>query len=145
MAALSLSDRLEIQDLYARYAYAYDAGDAEAWAALFTAQGSFGRAGEEPVVGAEALARFVVDNLGASPGVSHHTTNVLVEADGEAARGHAYALVIRVAEDGSVRLRNVGAYEDRFERTHEGWRFAARVFTSMLPAESIDSLLVPPV
>ncbi len=143
MAALSADDRFEIQDLYARYAFHYDRGEAAEWSGLFTPDGSFGRAGEEPVRGRAELERFVVENLSANPGVTHHTSNVLAEPNGpDRARGEAYALVIRVDEEGAVRLRNVGAYEDELVRTEDGWRFAARVFTSGLPTESIDSLLV---
>lgn len=142
MTDLSTADHLEIQDLYARYAYAYDGGDAEGWASLFTPEGMFGRAGDEPVRGAAALARFAIENLAANPGVTHHTTNVLIEADRTGIRGRAYVLVLRVATDGSVRLRNVGEYEDRIEHTHAGWRFASRLFRSRLPDGSVDSVLI---
>lgn len=143
MTKLSAEDRFEIQDLYAAYAFRYDRGEAEAWADLFTSDGTFGRAGEEPAQGREELERFVAENLGANPGVTHHTSNVVAEPDGpDRAIGGAYALVVRVDEDGAVRLRNVGTYQDELVRTPAGWRFAARVFTSGLPTESIDSVLV---
>lgn len=144
MSKLSAEDRFEIQDLYSNYAYHYDRGEAQDWAQLFTEDGTFGRAGEEPARGREELERFAAENLEANPGVTHHTTNVTAEADGSAdrARGRAYALVVRVDEDGAVRLRNVGTYEDLLVRTASGWRFASRVFSSGLPSESIDSVLV---
>ncbi|MDZ7729253.1 MAG: nuclear transport factor 2 family protein [Dehalococcoidia bacterium] len=39
--ALSTDDRLEIQELYARYNHALDFGDASGWAGCFTPDGVF--------------------------------------------------------------------------------------------------------
>ena len=51
MMTLTLEDRAEIHDLYARYAHAFDGADAEAWAALFMPEGRFSPPGIEPVIG----------------------------------------------------------------------------------------------
>ena len=41
MAKLEISDRIEIEELLARYCHRVDHGDAEGWAALFTPDASF--------------------------------------------------------------------------------------------------------
>ena len=51
---LSTQDYVDIEQLYAQYNHAIDSGDAEAWAATFTADGSFNK-----FTGHEALAGFV--------------------------------------------------------------------------------------
>ena len=48
---LKMQDRAEIHDLYARYAYAFDGADADAWAALFMPGRAVRPPGIEPVIG----------------------------------------------------------------------------------------------
>lgn len=62
LAELSTADRLEIEQLYAKYNHAIDFGDGDAWAATFTADGSFDRGrGAPPFVGTEALANLAIE------------------------------------------------------------------------------------
>jgi uncharacterized protein (TIGR02246 family) len=53
-------DRVEIEKLMWDYIQALDSGNAEAYAALFTPDGQFGR-GESAVKGREALKKMVLD------------------------------------------------------------------------------------
>jgi hypothetical protein len=49
------------------------------------------------VKGREALREFALERNGAAPGVSHHTTNVLVEESApDVLAGRAYVLALRV-------------------------------------------------
>jgi ketosteroid isomerase-like protein len=136
--SLSVEDRLDIHDLYARYAYAFDAGDGDAWAGLFTANGRFLREGEPDLVGRPVLRQFALDRNAAAPGVSHHTTSITVEGDGDAAHGAAYVLVLRVS-DGELRLRNMGTYTDEIRRVGDQWQFARRVYRTWLSPEMVDA------
>lgn len=114
----------EIIDLYARYSYAFDEGDGEAVARLFTVDGKFDRAGTDPVVGRESLAAFV--NAAAGRGMRHIVSNILVEPTDSGARGQAYVLVLLV---GGSEPAAFGRYDDEFVHTPEGWRIRVRRFT----------------
>jgi uncharacterized protein (TIGR02246 family) len=116
-------DLEEIRTLLARYCFAIDSLDADAWADLFTEDGVFHYALGEPLVGREALRQFV----SMVPGDRHHLTmNELIEVDGDNATVRAYALVTK--ESPPV-ISAVGEYEDMLRRTADGWRFARRVYT----------------
>lgn len=136
---LRLEDRAEIHDLYARYAYAFDGADADAWADLFTPDGRFSPPGVNPVVGTVALRAFVNERSSRTPGMRHLMANVLVEADGDDARGRAYFVCYRLAGDGRFRLRNFGRYEDRFARHGQSWRIADRLVVPELDTELVDA------
>jgi uncharacterized protein (TIGR02246 family) len=129
--ALSTADRLEIEQLYARYAHAFDGGDAEAFAAVFTADGRFTSGAAEPIVGREALAAFVRRRFAEAPGTSHHITNVLLEDAPEGgASGRAYGLILGTATDGRLQFRNAGLYVDELVREDGAWRIRSRTYAS---------------
>jgi uncharacterized protein (TIGR02246 family) len=135
---LSVEDRLAIEELYARYCHAFDFGDGEAWAGLYTPDGSFVNEGVADFTGTENLAAFVVDRFEQVPGMRHITANIIIEEDGDGARGTAYVYVIRLTDE-ELRLRNTGMYRDDFVRTGAGWRFAKRTFQSWLPPALVDA------
>jgi 3-phenylpropionate/cinnamic acid dioxygenase small subunit len=119
----SLSDDLEeIRKLLARYCFAIDARDVDAWVGLFTEDGIFHYSLGDPLVGEDALRQF----LSLVPDDRHHLTmNEIIEVDGDKARVRAYALVTK--ESPPV-ISAVGEYEDTLSRTPEGWRFSSRVY-----------------
>ena len=122
--SLSTEDRAEINDLYVRYAYAFDGADADGYAALYMPDGRFSPPGIDPAVGTEALRDFVASRSSEMPGMRHVIANILIEPDGDNAKGRAYFICYRI--DDHFRLQNFGRYEDTFAR-HEGeWRFATR-------------------
>jgi len=93
-------DRVEIEQLMWNYIHALDSGNAEAYAALFTPDGQFGR-GDTAIKGREALKKMVLDarqKLDAdkksgkqSPRMFHVVTNPHIEfIDKDHARYHAY-------------------------------------------------------
>jgi ketosteroid isomerase-like protein len=135
----TLDDRAAIHDLYARYAYAFDSADADAWAALFTPDGRFAPPGIDPVVGTDALHGFVAGRSGEMPGMRHMMANVLVGPDGDGATGRAYFVCYRMGGDGRFRMRNFGRYEDTFARHDGGWRIANRDIVAELPIDLVDA------
>jgi 3-phenylpropionate/cinnamic acid dioxygenase small subunit len=137
--SLTMEDRAALHDLYARYAYAFDGADPEAWSALFTADGVFAPPGIDPVVGTEELQSFVELRAKGLPGMRHLMANVLVEETSEGARGQAYFLCIRLSEDGKFRLRNSGRYEDEFAREDGSWKIARRTVVAELPVDLVDA------
>jgi uncharacterized protein (TIGR02246 family) len=123
-AVPALSDDLEeIRKLLARYCFAIDARDAEAWADLFTDDGMFHYSLGEPLIGKDALREFI----SVVPNDRHHLTmNEIIDIDGDTATVRAYALVTK--ESPPV-ISAVGDYEDTLRRTADGWRFSSRIYS----------------
>lgn len=121
--AADLRDRIEIRELTARYNHAADAGDAEGFAATFTADGSLVMAGEMICSGEAELLAFASKPRG----TVHATTDPVLTVAGDAATQVCTLLLYRRARDGtSVQLQNTGRYEDELVRTEDGWRFHRR-------------------
>ena len=117
---LSLEDRLAIQDLAARYNVAIDSGDAEAWAATFTPDGSF-ESGGRTHQGTEALTAFAKGFAERMAGARHWNNNILVEGEGDQASLHCYLLLMRGGQ-----VVTSGRYEDTLRRVDGRWLFASR-------------------
>ena len=139
MAQLSLEDRAEIHDLYMLYPHAFDGGDADAWVGLFAKDARFTVPGAPTIVGPDAMREFITTRNASTPGMRHLMANVLIESDGRGVTGRAYFLAVRLAEDGSFRLRNIGRYEDEFIREDGSWKFSARTVISELAPDLIDA------
>lgn len=123
---LAPEDLFAIQQLYARYNHAIDFGDADGWAACFTEDGVFSAPGTE-VAGRESLRTFAAD-FSTRMRARHWTNNLLIDGDGDVARGRCYLALLRLGEEG-VRIAATGRYEDELVRAGEGWRFRRRTVT----------------
>jgi hypothetical protein len=92
---ISGQDRAEIIDLLARYTWLVDEGEGEAWADLWTEDGSFTGI-PEPLHGREALQGMPRGfHQGFGGRLRHHITNVLLSpgATSDEARVKAYSTV----------------------------------------------------
>ena len=116
---LSSEDRLEIMDLAARYNHAIDFGDAGAWAATFTADGTFEMPGRS-LSGAAELEAFAKQ---AQAGTRHWTNNLLIEGDGDHATLRCY---LCLQKNGSGEPLTTGLYTDELRKVDGRWRFAVR-------------------
>jgi hypothetical protein len=142
--SLSLQDRFELLDLYTLSTRLISDGDAEGWAGLFTTDGTFDipaieQFGAPPlsVVGHRALTEYIGsviegvfdEQMGLPKGSRKRylVSNVLLEPDGDGARGSAYLVMLLVGQPDGPRLLGTGVYRDRFVKTREGWRIAERV------------------
>lgn len=139
---LTSDDRLEIQELVARYAWSLDTGDEDAFLGCFTAAGEltwdvFDTPGTWR--GEAALRRFVA-YFRARPetaGRQHHVSNLCIDAQAAGdARGRAYVLVAiagaaaatgAAGPTGANQLGVMGWYEDHYVREDGRWRIARRV------------------
>lgn len=125
---LAPADRLAIVELIARYNWAIDTRDADAFAATFTADGAFVDSGEEPIRGPEQL-RGMVAAIAQSPraaGLQHWTANLVVlEAAGDRAVVKAYMMGPLDAGEGAG-VGVVGFYVDTLVKASDGWRFEQR-------------------
>ena len=131
-AQISPEDRFALQDLMARYGWALDTGDIEAFVACFAPDGVMvEEVFEEPDVwsgtdGIRSLARHyaAIPNF---PGRQHWVGNTLYEAVG-ADRVHArsFAMVTECQGEPPYLLRFCGWYEDELVRLDGEWHFQRR-------------------
>jgi hypothetical protein len=128
---LADEDRGTLADLIARYALACDRRDVPAVVACFAPDGIFEYGdGAVRVQGREELTRFYSSALTepgqASDGSTHLMGNVLIEADGEGARGEIGAVSFHVyAASERTMIRGLH-YRDIFVRADGGWVIAHR-------------------
>ena len=126
-------DRVEIEQLMWNYIHALDSGNAEAYAALFTPDGQFGR-GANAIKGREALRKMVSDarqKLDAEnqsgkkrTRMFHVVTNPHIEfIDKDHARFHAYWMGV-FATGGSV--TSAGREVNELVRVNGQWLISVR-------------------
>ncbi|WP_430334117.1 nuclear transport factor 2 family protein [Rhodococcus sp. ACT016] len=128
----AVEDTLAILQLEGAYAPAWDSGDAEAWADLFTEDGIFELAevGAVPgttILGRDALRQFCVEFTARTPGIHLlNTPSIVLDGDEATARIH-FEFRSGGTGDGETRQAHVaGHYTVRYRRTLDGWRIAHR-------------------
>lgn len=121
---LTADDRLEIFSLYARYSWAVDFGDSDAYAACFAPDAVvLGRSIGE-VRGREQISKIPAVN--SRHRTKHVTTNMLVEGDGDQASGRAYFVYLTAPIDRGLKVSLSGEYHDRFRRDQGEWLITER-------------------
>jgi ketosteroid isomerase-like protein len=139
------ADRAEIENLQARYMFALDWQDAEAYASTFTEDGVLDYAGgvaegraaiRHEIRGMrEKLARHEQADAPVRPArLRHYITNVVLQIDGDSARGCAYWFETNNAvRDRWPYLGGYGHYEDELRRVDGRWLFSRRkIYNEML-------------
>lgn len=103
-APLTAEDRFEITNLLARYAYAMDGTDPQAFLDCFIPDAEMD-IGYRTVSG-EAEMREFADYFAAKPGRPwyHHITTISIEGDSERARSRCYMIMTDLDEEGRTRL-----------------------------------------
>jgi len=124
--ALTIEDRLDIQELYARYNHAIDSGKGEAWAATFTSAGTFTSGGKTQSGAAEltAFGSAMAKNMKAR----HWVNNLVIDADGDGARGSCYLMLLRLTpgEQPPATSLVTAIYNDTLAKENGAWRFSSR-------------------
>jgi 3-phenylpropionate/cinnamic acid dioxygenase small subunit len=130
MSVQEMSDRLEIQDLFARYCFAIDERDWDALDSVFTPDaridytetgGAKGSVAEIKAWLPAALERF--------PAFQHMvaTTKLTLDGDRASSRTILFNPMVIPREDGTPQTFFIGLwYRDTLVRTTEGWRIAER-------------------
>lgn len=129
--------RSQIQDLISHYGRTYDDRDAEGWAALFTENAPLpiyiaGKLSRELNTNEErkkwSQSRFDTFEKDGVFKTRHYQTNTLLtQQDDGAVEGTTLFLVtFQYTAETTPRLIHTGVYQDRFQKTPEGWRFAKR-------------------
>jgi uncharacterized protein (TIGR02246 family) len=126
---LTAEDRLEIQELIARYNRAVDGGDADGWVDTFAPDGVF----ESLLVGTHrghtelrAFAdRFVAGDYAAWAGGQHWIGSIIIEGDRQRATVFSYHIMYVPAEH-EVKGVLMAAHDDEVVPTQGVWRFSRR-------------------
>lgn len=131
-------DRALIEDLQARYLFAFDFGDPEGYAITF-APGGVLNFGWGDIVGREAIAQFIEDGRegtvesrantpeGERPSIGRHIiSNIVVDVDGDTARSVAYWTHMTSDETGYGTVDFFGHYEDELVKIDGDWYFSRR-------------------
>ncbi|GAA2515884.1 MULTISPECIES: nuclear transport factor 2 family protein [Streptomyces] len=131
--ALTVEDRLNIDQLYSTYVRRIDYHDPSGWAQLFTPDGRWQMfMGDETeptleVHGRDAIAEFArKDNELRKGSTRHWTVNLLVDGDGTTATGYCYGYRLDVS-GGQTRIEVYGDYEDELVQIDGEWLFARRM------------------
>jgi hypothetical protein len=120
-AKLTADDLVEIQQLYATYNWALDAGDAEGYAATFTPDGVF-----NTNVGHDAIVKFAnTFHAGLGAHVHHWNTNLLIKPTADGASGQVYLVLVDFANKPAT-IATSATYSDELVKTAQGWRFKKR-------------------
>jgi hypothetical protein len=119
-ASLTVQDYMDIQQLYSRYYQTIDAGDSEAWANTFTADGVF----NTNTRGHDAL---VESNRrgGTNRPLRHWHSNLTIIPTAEGADGHTYVMQIDITTK-PPSISTYSRYDDKLVKTPQGWRFKVR-------------------
>ncbi|PZN34059.1 MAG: hypothetical protein DIU71_03505 [Proteobacteria bacterium] len=129
---LSVEDRIAIQDLIARYAWALDTGDVDAFVACFTPDCVvIEEVFEEPDrweghVGVRRLAEHY-RNAPGFPGRQHHVSQSIVTGAGDRCTVKSFAFVTECRGEPPYTLRFAGYYDDQLVRLDGEWLFRERV------------------
>ncbi len=118
---LTSDDLVEIQQLYAKYNWTLDAGDAEGYASTFTPDGVFNNnAGHDAIV---KFANTFHTGLGAH--VHHWNTNLMIQPTADGASGQVYLVLVDFANKPAT-IATSATYSDELVKTAQGWRFKKR-------------------
>jgi SnoaL-like protein len=120
-AALTAQDFVEIQQLYAKYNWTLDAGDAEGYASTFTSDGTFNNN-----VGHDAIVKFAETfHGGMGAHVRHWNTNLMILPAPEGAHGQVYLVLVDFGTKPATMVTSA-SYSDDLVKTAQGWRFKKR-------------------
>jgi hypothetical protein len=127
---LTLQDRIDIVDLYARYAWNLDTRDIAGFAQLFAPDGAIEMPDVGRFEGRDEVFRYgkLLTDDPAYPGRQHWIGQSLFDGDAERCRVQSYAMVTGRSGDGVSGLRSLGYYTDQLIKVDGQWLFGERVF-----------------
>lgn len=131
-ARLSADDRLDLIDLHARYAWAYNCYDADGFVATFTADGQVGLVGGTQNKGHEALRVFAAaqfKRLGALPPLQVLNNHFVFhpKPDGSVVAYCYWTMIQGPDGDGAYKVSNNGYYESHCVKQGGVWLISQRI------------------
>lgn len=120
-STLTAQDFVDIQQLYAKYNWTLDAGDAEGYASTFTPDGAF-----NANAGHDAIVNFAnTFHAGVGAHVKHWNTNLMITPTAGGATGQVYLMLVDYATR-PPSIFTSASYSDELVKTAQGWRFKKR-------------------
>lgn len=142
MSAIPVEDRLDIQDLNARFALAVDHHDYDALREVFLPEARYVSTNGTDITGLEALIAWFGSRV--TPGVHrvtrHGLSNLLITAVSDSvATGMStwHTFATNKAQPTQVPLFQVADFADRYERRDGRWWIAERITTPVFRDESL--------
>lgn len=138
---MNVEDRLEIQDLVAKYAYYVDSFMVPEWVNVFAPDGvldesEFGMGRHEGHEGLSAYGNGIAERV---QNLIHIMANHLTwEIQSDSARGTSFAIVESMQKSGA-RARYLVKYEDQYRRAAGRWVIQERILRKSFPPEIISS------
>lgn len=120
-----MTDNEEIRALVHRYADAVCRRDEAQWAATWAKDASWSLGGSE-ISGRTAIVAFWTKAMGRLERVVQNALNGEAAVTGATGKGRWYVIEHYQRSDG-VRGILLAAYDDRYVRTADGWRFQSRI------------------
>ena len=126
-----ISDRIEIDELLARYARALDYRNFDALEGIFTADATFDAGSLGSPSGPAAIRAMIEGTIGHLDATQHLVGKSVMEfsSDGDEAEVRTYLISQHIRESAPGPVKHYflgGEYFDRVVRTPEGWRIAYR-------------------
>lgn len=120
----------QIEQLYARYAWALDDRRDDEWLECFTADGSVDSSTFGRFQGREELRRFLARYQTAfkTMQLRHINSNLVIDIFGDRAEGRCY-LVLHSSRRGRADINAIGVYRDELQQIDGRWLFASRKVT----------------
>ena len=142
MSLQEMSDRLEIQELFARYSFAIDERDWDVLDSIFTPDARIDYSETGGAAGSFAeIKAWLPGALERFPMFQHMvaTTKLTLNGDTAHSRTILFNPMVHRADDGAEQVFFIGLwYRDRLVRTAAGWRIADRYeemgYTHNVPA-----------
>lgn len=127
---LTTQDRLDILELFARYAWCFDSGDVEGFLGCFVPDAVYDLPRGRRYLGREQI-RTYIEPATQSPtmiGRQHHVDQVIMSGDGARATVRSYCWGSKRTSDDQLSVMFLGRYADVCVKTEGRWLFAERVF-----------------
>ncbi|ELR98754.1 nuclear transport factor 2 family protein [Gloeocapsa sp. PCC 73106] len=133
---LSADDRLDIQELNARYFYAIDGLDilipgdpAQNWANTFTSDGSFSivQANGDPVLQIQGT-KALIETFASFPDIAttrHWINDLLIEQTATGVTSGCYIIAMNIKNNPATIVRT-GIYQDQLVKVSNQWKFQSR-------------------
>jgi len=126
-----ISDRIEIDELLARYARALDYRNFHELDEIFTADATFDAGGLGSPSGPKAIREMIEGTIGHLDATQHLVGKSIIEfaEGGDEAEVRTYLISQHIRESAPGPVKHYflgGEYEDRVVRTPDGWRIAYR-------------------
>ena len=135
MSKIPVEDRLDIQELVARYAFLCDTAQYAKVETLFTDDGAFDESiiGMPVARGKAAIRQLFVEAGGGARYMIHLNGNHLIDTwSGDAASGTSHLHVEAMMNDGKF-LRVLGYYDDDYAKVAGTWLLKSRKLVAIAP------------